>query len=115
MKVIPVLSVDGFITSPQHMVSEILNNYVKGSAKQSTLFETRSLMNDLANSNNNIEENREAIRSSIKELVSMCFDNVEVTLDNSVAEPVVTVKWTHEGESGSLENVKLNELNVDNL
>lgn len=115
MLVIPVLSAEGFISSPQHMVSEILNNYVKGSARQSTLFDTKSLMNDLARTNNNITEAREAIKSSIRELVSYCFDDVEVTIDTTVDEPVVTVKWTYEGNEGKIENVRLNELNTNNL
>lgn len=111
---IPMLGVKSYTTSPKEMLAEILHNYVRGSVRQSMLFKTRSFLNDMANTNNNIEKQKSTIQSSLEYLVSRAFNVYEVILHPG-NEPIVSITVKYEDVPYKLENINLNELVIKNI
>lgn len=112
MKVIPSLTATGYIYNPSEMVMEILGNYVRGSSRQSALFKTYSLMSDMADSNNNITNQKQKIVDSLTTLLKQSFSGVSVTTNYNDDKPIFTISWEYNGKTDKLENINLNNFNV---
>lgn len=113
MKVIPSLSKNSYIYNPSEMIEEVLGNYVRGSSRQSVLFKTRSLMSDIADSNNNVTNQKQKIVESLTDLLKNFLTGVSVTTDYTDPTPIVNISWENNGKIEKITNINLNDYNTN--